>query len=157
MSSESNFSTNVRLGASGLQLTVRADDAETFEANIVQAIAKIPALLALEEAARNTAAPSEQQAVANVVNAFNGTVVAAPAIPAAPAAPAAAPQPAFAPVPPQQPVAPAPQAAAAAPSCAHGPMKLVPGGISKKTGKPYNAFWACQWPNRDEQCPANFN
>lgn len=23
------------------------------------------------------------------------------------------------------------------------PWKHVPGGVSKKTGKPYNAFWAC--------------
>ena len=30
-----------------------------------------------------------------------------------------------------------------APSCAHGPMKHVPGGISKNTGKAYNAFYSC--------------
>jgi len=29
------------------------------------------------------------------------------------------------------------------PSCAHGPMKFVQGGISKNTGKAYNAFYSC--------------
>jgi len=28
-------------------------------------------------------------------------------------------------------------------------LKLIPAGISKKTGKPYNAFWSC--PNRCKQ------
>lgn len=28
-------------------------------------------------------------------------------------------------------------------SCAHGPMKFVPAGVSKKTGKPYRAFYSC--------------
>jgi len=39
-------------------------------------------------------------------------------------------------------------AASAAPSCVHGPLKAVPGGIagpnSRNPGKPYGAFWACQ-------------
>ncbi len=38
-----------------------------------------------------------------------------------------------------------------APSCAHGPMKFVPGGISKRTQNPYPAFWSCNGP-RDQQC-----
>lgn len=29
----------------------------------------------------------------------------------------------------------------------HGPMKYVPGGTSKRTGKPYDAFYGCN--NRD--------
>jgi hypothetical protein len=37
------------------------------------------------------------------------------------------------------------------PSCQHGAMKLVPGGISKNTGKAYNAFYSCNGP-RDSQC-----
>lgn len=37
------------------------------------------------------------------------------------------------------------------PTCQHGPMKLVPAGYSKRTGKPYDAFYACQGP-RDAQC-----
>lgn len=37
------------------------------------------------------------------------------------------------------------------PTCAHGPMKYVAGGYSKRTNKPYDAFYACQGP-RDSQC-----
>jgi len=37
------------------------------------------------------------------------------------------------------------------PSCAHGPMKLVPGGVSKNTGKAYNAFYSCT-AGRDSGC-----
>lgn len=37
-------------------------------------------------------------------------------------------------------------------ACACGlPMKLVPAGTSKATGKPYRAFWACAQP-RGSQC-----
>jgi hypothetical protein len=36
--------------------------------------------------------------------------------------------------------------------CDHGlPMKLIPAGISKATGKPYKAFYACDQP-RGQQC-----
>lgn len=64
------------------------------------------------------------------------------------------------------PVAPAPQqvfqaAATAAPTgggevhlCDHGqPMKNIPAGISKATGKPYAGFYACAQP-RGQQCDA---
>lgn len=62
-----------------------------------------------------------------------------------------------------QPSQPAPQAAPqgypqqAAPAggehlCEHGqPMRLVPAGIAKATGKPYKAFYACAQP-RGQQC-----
>lgn len=62
------------------------------------------------------------------------------------------PKPKFVPAP----VAP-PQTASApsdTPLCQHGPMKLVPAGVSKKTGKPYGAFWSCTSRNRAEQCKA---
>ena len=53
-----------------------------------------------------------------------------------------------------QQAAPAPAAAQAAggPTCNCGiPAKLVPGGISKTSGKPYRAFYACSQP-RETQC-----
>lgn len=34
-------------------------------------------------------------------------------------------------------------------SCMHGPMRHVPAGISKKTGKPYPAFWTCSAGDRN--------
>jgi hypothetical protein len=44
-------------------------------------------------------------------------------------------------------------APAATPLCDHGqPMKLVPAGVSKKTGKPYKAFYCCASPDREQQC-----
>jgi len=49
----------------------------------------------------------------------------------------------------------APAAAAApagpAPSCTHGTMRLVQGGISK-AGKPYGAFYGCTSQDRESQC-----
>lgn len=48
----------------------------------------------------------------------------------------------------------APQAAPAEGGhlCEHGqPMKLIPAGIAKATGKPYKAFYACAQP-RGQQC-----
>ena len=60
-------------------------------------------------------------------------------------------------LPPIQPVA-QPYAQQAAPPaqgghvCAHGEaMKLVPAGVSKASGRPYKAFYACARP-RNEQC-----
>lgn len=38
------------------------------------------------------------------------------------------------------------------PACAHGEMKPVPGGYSKSTNKPYNAFWSCPAPRGPGQC-----
>lgn len=52
------------------------------------------------------------------------------------------------------PFAQAPQAQPAAHLCEHGqPMRLVPAGVSKATGKPYGAFYACAQP-RGQQCQA---
>jgi len=36
--------------------------------------------------------------------------------------------------------------------CAHGPQRLVPAGVSKKTNRPYPAFWACQAPQGQQKC-----
>ena len=38
-----------------------------------------------------------------------------------------------------------------APSCRLGEMKDVRAGFSKRTNKPYNAFWSCTGP-RNDQC-----
>lgn len=40
------------------------------------------------------------------------------------------------------------------PTCRHGEMVYKPGGISKRTGNAYNAFWACGSRNRNDQCPS---
>jgi hypothetical protein len=38
------------------------------------------------------------------------------------------------------------------PTCQHGPAKYVPAGVSKSSGKPYQAFWACQAPQGQQKC-----
>lgn len=38
-----------------------------------------------------------------------------------------------------------------APTCRHGQMKYVPGGVSKRTQRPYKAFYSCTGP-REDQC-----
>lgn len=49
-----------------------------------------------------------------------------------------------------------PSAAPVTPSCVHGPLKAVPGGIAgpnaRNPGKPYGAFWACQAPQGQAKC-----
>tara|TARA_R110000868_G_scaffold22788_10_gene93099 strand:+ start:987 stop:1430 length:444 start_codon:yes stop_codon:yes gene_type:complete len=71
------------------------------------------------------------------------------------AEPVAAPSPWGTPAP--APVQAAPVPAANAPMCDHGqPMKLVPAGVSKKTGKPYPGFYACNNPSRDSQCSKTY-
>ena len=34
----------------------------------------------------------------------------------------------------------------------HGAWRSVPGGVSKNTGKPYNAFWTCDVPHGEPRC-----
>ena len=52
----------------------------------------------------------------------------------------------------ERPTQAVPQASGApGPSCKHGPMKLVPAGVSKGTGNAYNAFYSCT-ASRAEQC-----
>lgn len=81
-------------------------------------------------------------ALTSVAQKIGGASVVAASIPVAPAAT-------------QTVTAPPPAAtpdAGSAPLCAHGqPAKLIQGGISKSTGKPYRAFYACNQP-RNAQC-----
>lgn len=134
-----SFTTKVN----GDLFTVRGDTFEQFVQNLTQcaSVAQIAGLIDALDGKVSTA-----QAVETVQSVFPGAQVVQDT-------PAVTPFPAqqFAPVPPAAPVAP-PAAPAAGANCAHGPMKLMPAGISKKTGKPYNAFYACQWPTREEQC-----
>ena len=81
--------------------------------------------------------------IAAIESALSAASTVAQGLPLAPAAS----QPAY--------TGPAPvgggQGQAASPTCAHGAMKYVKAGISKATGRPYNAFYACQGP-REQQC-----
>ena len=60
-----------------------------------------------------------------------------------------------------QPVAPAQsqyQQPQGGPQCQCGfPAKYVKGGVSKKTNRPYQAFYCCGNPNRDAECSFRAN
>ena len=100
-----------------------------------------------------------------LIESFNllaGATTVAPIAAGSPA-PAAPPQPAWS-APAATPVddpwgsaPPAAEPAGPAPMCDHGqPMKLVPAGVSKKTGKPYPGFYACANPDRNSQCKKTY-
>ena len=81
--------------------------------------------------------------IAAIESALSSATTVAQHVPLAP--PAQQPQPTYGGAP-----------AAAAPSgthlCEHGnPMKLIPAGIAKASGKPYKAFYACA-SERGQQC-----
>lgn len=52
-------------------------------------------------------------------------------------------------------------AARPVPSCPHGPLKLVPGGVSgpnsRNPGRAYGPFWACQAPQGMPKCRLDKN
>lgn len=60
----------------------------------------------------------------------------------------------------RQPAA-ATQVATVTPTCPHGPLKAVPGGIAgpnaRTPGKAYSAFWACQAPQGVVKCRLDRN
>lgn len=81
--------------------------------------------------------------LASVSQKAAAVAVVANAIPVAPAATQ---------TPPAAATPPAAESDAGAHICDHGqPMRLVPAGISKATGKPYRGFYACNQP-RGMQC-----
>lgn len=142
--SEAPFSFTTKVD--GDLFTIRGNDFYDFLGNL-KAVDSVPSVLNLIALINSTVVDTMEQAIVNVQQAIPQAVAIPETVQAPPA------QPAFAPVPPPQPAVAAPQAApAGSMNCAHGPMKLMPAGVSKKSGKPYNAFYACQWPNRDEQC-----
>ena len=142
--SEAPFSFTTKID--GDLFTIRGNDFFDFLANLkvvetVPAVAYLVAVINGGSPAIARTAAAHTAAVAVIQQAIPEATVVEEYV-----------QPAFAPVPPPQPTVAQPQAVAQGVSCTHGPMKLMPAGVSKKTGKPYNSFYACQWPNRDEQC-----
>jgi hypothetical protein len=126
-STEAPFSFTTKIN--GDLFTVRGVDAADFARNLEWATDKIAEIVTRV---------GTIQAAGHATPAVN-TQAPAPA-------PAATPSQWNAPSPP--PTAPAGDA----PLCEHGiPAKLIPAGISKKTGKPYRAFYACSMP-QGSQC-----
>lgn len=95
--------------------------------------------------------PQKYHDAVSVLSATNA--VASTPAPAVSTPPAAASAPASVP----GPAAPAASTAPDVPVCDHGlPARHVPGGISKKTNRPYPAFYACAQP-RESQCSFRAN
>ena len=141
--SESAFSANVRLPISGydVQFTVRGDTFADFQ-------------LHWAEMADN--GKDIVESVQLAVAAANAASILGSGPSVAPGAPPAAADPwggAPAAADPWSAAAPAAPDAGPAPLCDHGQaMKLVPAGISKKTGAPYKAFYVCAAPQKAQQC-----
>lgn len=130
--SEAPFSVTIKVN--GDLLTVRGNSINEFQSNLAELDDSV-AVWELIIAAQQRAKP---MSVAQVQEAFNGTVIPDP-LASKPAPPAPVRPAAHNYGPP--PVSNAPTGVA--PGCPHGPMRFVKGGISKTTGKGYPAFYAC--------------
>lgn len=144
MSTESAFSANMRVSIAGhdVQLTVRGDSASEFNVNWADIAENMQQFI---------------ESVSLTVGASNAATLVAAAPSAAPGAPPIdnpwAPAQASAPVSDPWGAPAAPEPAGPAPMCDHGqPMKLIPAGISKKTGQPFKAFYVCSAPSKAQQC-----
>jgi hypothetical protein len=137
--SEAPFSVTFKV--KGDLLTVRGNSQSEFQTNLAE-LSDSVAIWELIYAIQQQASP---MSVADVQKSFNATVVPDP-LASKPAPPA--------PVRPDRNYGPPPVSNAptgVAPSCQHGPMRFVPGGISKTTGKGYPAFYSCSAP-KGQQC-----
>lgn len=138
--SEAPFSLTTKVN--GDLLTVRGNSIEEFANNLAEledSVVTWEMIFAIQ----NKAKP---MSTAEVARAFNATVVPDP-LASKPVPPA--------PVRPERNYGPPPVSNAptgVAPSCVHGPMRFVKGGVSKATGKGYPAFYACTHQVKEEQC-----
>lgn len=138
--SEAPFSLTTKVN--GDLLTVRGNNLEEFAHHLAQ----LDDSVAVWELISGIQGKAKPMSTAEVARAFNATVVPDP-LATKPAPPA--------PVRPERNYGPPPVSNAptgVAPSCVHGPMRFVKGGISKATGKGYPAFYACTDPVKENQC-----
>ena len=128
MSTEAAIQINFKTKKDGMLINLRANDALELDTLLDGVTQRLAALVDLEKTVEAMAAPvSGAQAAANIAAAFPGATVVATTP---------------APVPGYKP------ASAGAPecTCGSGPMRHVPAGIAKSTGRPYKAFYACPKP-----------
>ena len=133
---EAAIQINFKTKRDGMLINLRANDAIHLDELIDGVTQRIAALIDLEQTvetmAGNTPAPSAPSASAVIGAAFPGaTVVPQPAPAVAGYKPAGA----------------VPEC-----TCGAGPMRLVPAGIAKATGRPYKGFYACPKP-QGQSCP----
>ena len=126
MSENSAIQINWKTKRDGMLINLRANTAEELDVLLDGITLRLATLLDLEQTTENMA--NTNKAVEVITQAFPG------------AQPAQPPAHNYAPTPPSAPSG-APQC-----TCGAGDMRLVPAGISKSTGKPYRAFYACPRP-----------
>lgn len=129
MSTEAAIQINFKTKRDGMLINLRANDAIELDGLLDAVSQRLAALLDLEQTVETMAGntPAPVSAAAAIAAAFPGSTIVSQT-PAAPAGykPAGAGQPDC--------------------TCGGGPMRLVPAGIAKSTGRPYKAFYACPKP-----------
>jgi hypothetical protein len=116
---EAAIQINFKTKRDGMLINLRANDAIELDGLLDAVSQRLATLLDLESTVESMATPTQSAAVAAVTAAFPNA----------------------------QPVGYKP-AGGPAPdcSCGGGPMRLVPAGIAKATGRPYKGFYACPKP-----------
>jgi hypothetical protein len=133
MSENSAIQINWKTKRDGMLINLRANSAEELDVLLDGITLRLPALIDLEQTTETISGTAK--AVETVQNVFpNAQVVANAPAPVSAPAPGYAPQTA-----PQNTTAP--QCV-----CGGGEMRFISAGISKTTGKPYRAFYACPKP-----------
>jgi hypothetical protein len=125
---EAAIQINFKTKRDGMLINLRANDAIELDGLLDALSQRLATLIDLEttvESMAQPSAPSAPAVPAAIAAAFPGAQVVAQA-PVAGYKPAGGPQPQC--------------------TCGAGPMRLVPAGIAKATGRPYKGFYACPQP-----------
>jgi len=118
---EAAIQINFKTKRDGMLINLRASDAIELDGLLDALTTRLAALIDLEQTVESMAQPAPSQSPAQLIaNAFpNATPV----------------------VQGYKPVSVTPDC-----TCGAGPMRLVPAGIAKSTGRPYKGFYACPKP-----------
>ena len=124
---EAAIQINFKTKKDGMLINLRANDAIELDGLLDAVSIRLATLIDLEQTVESIAQPSVASAAANIAASFPGAQV----VSSGPAG--------YKP------------AGAGAPdcTCGGGPMRLVPAGIAKATGRPYKAFYACPKPQAE--------
>jgi hypothetical protein len=117
---EAAIQINFKTKKDGMLINLRANDAIELDGLLDSLTQRLAALIDLEQTVETMAAPAQSQAVAAITQAFPNATPVAGYKPAGAGAPEC--------------------------TCGGGPMRLVPAGIAKATGRPYKGFYACPKP-----------
>jgi hypothetical protein len=118
---EAAIQINFKTKRDGMLINLRASDAIELDGLLDALTTRLAALIDLEQTVESMAQPAPSQSPAQVIaNAFPN---ATPMVQG------------------YKPVGVTPDC-----TCGAGPMRLVPAGIAKSTGRPYKGFYACPKP-----------